>query len=113
MESGSVDPLATNPSIVLIHGLWMTPRSCEHWKERFEHDAGEVITPAYPGVGVEALREDASPIANLNVRDTLAHTWVNFENDERAPLLFTAAGVDHVMPAAGNRSNCEYYASAS
>ena len=32
------DPLATNPPIVLIHGLWMTPRSWEHWKERYERD---------------------------------------------------------------------------
>ena len=24
----------TPDTIVLIHGLWMTPRSWEHWKER-------------------------------------------------------------------------------
>jgi len=77
MESASTDPLATNPPIVLIHGLWLTPRSWEHWKERYERDGYEVITPAYPGfeveVEVEALREDPSPIANLRVPETLAH----------------------------------------
>ena len=199
---------ATNPPIVLIHGLWLTPRSWEHWKERYERDGYEVITPAYPGfeVEVEALREDPSPIANLRVPETIAHlesvirgldrppflmghsygglltqmlldrglgaagvaidsapplspkqfhyaftntlseeesaqvyeryyvaapgrfvwdgflanvepgrqdTWVNFENDERAPLLFIAGGVDHVMPAAVNRSNFEHYKSAA
>jgi alpha-beta hydrolase superfamily lysophospholipase len=30
-----------------------------------------------------------------------------------APLLFIAGGVDHVMPAAVNRSNCEHYTSAA
>jgi pimeloyl-ACP methyl ester carboxylesterase len=230
-------PLATNPPIVLIHGLWITPRSWEHWKERYERRGYEVITPAYPGleVEVEALREDPSPIANVNVPDTLAHlesvireldrppllmghsygglltqllldrglgaagvaidsappegirkvplvqiktlfaafenpanrhravpftpkqfhyaftntlseqesdevyeryhiaapgrliwdgflsnvepghqdTWVNFKNDQRAPLLFIAGGVDHVMPASVNRSNFEHYKSAA
>ena len=75
MASASTDPHATNPSIVLIHGLWMTPRSWEHWKERYERRGDDLITPACPGleVEVEALCEDPSPIANLSVPDTLAH----------------------------------------
>ena len=237
MESASTDPLATNPAIVLIHGLWLTPRSWEHWKEHYERRGYEVVTPAYPGleVEVEALREDPTPIARLSVRDTVDHlesvirkldrppflighsygglltqllldrglgavgvaidsappqgirkvppaqikalftafenpanrhravpltakqfhyafcntlseeesaaayeryhvaapgrfiwdgflanvkpghqdTWVNFKNDERAPLLFIAGGVDHVMPASVNRSNFEHYTSAA
>jgi pimeloyl-ACP methyl ester carboxylesterase len=232
----STDHLATNPPIVLIHGLWLTPRSWEHWKARYERRGYEVVTPAYPGleVEVEALREDPSPIANLSVPDTVDHlesvireldrppflmghsygglltqllldrgiglagvaidsappegirkvppaqikallpafknpanrhravpltakqfhyafcntlseeesdavyeryhvaapgpfiwdgflsnvkpgrqdTWVNFDNEERAPLLFIAGGVDHVMPPSVNRSNFEHYTPA-
>jgi pimeloyl-ACP methyl ester carboxylesterase len=237
MESRSTDPQAANPPIVLIHGLWMTPRSWEHWKERYERRGYEVLTPAYPGfeVEVEALRDDPTPIADATVPDTLAHlesvireldpppilmghsygglltqllldrglgvagvaidsappegihkvppaqlkalfpafenpanrhravgftlkqfhyaftntlteeesaeiydryyieapgrlvwggflsnvqpghqdTWVNFKNDQRAPLLFIAGSVDHVMPASVNRSNFEHYKSAA
>ena len=60
MASESTDPMDGNPPIVLIHGLWLTPRSWEHWKERYERYGHKVITPAYPGfeVEVEALRED-------------------------------------------------------
>jgi hypothetical protein len=29
----------TAPPIVLVHGLWLTPRSWEGWKERFESTA--------------------------------------------------------------------------
>jgi pimeloyl-ACP methyl ester carboxylesterase len=36
-------------------------------------------------------------------------TWVNFENDDRAPLLFIAGGEDHIMPASVNRSNAKHY----
>ena len=62
-------------TIVLIHGLWMTPRSWEHWAARYEGKGYRVIAPAYPGleVEVEALREDPSPIEALNVPDIVGH----------------------------------------
>jgi hypothetical protein len=51
-------------TIVLIHGLWVTPRSWEKWIERYEGRGYRVLAPAYPGfeVEVEALNEDPSPI---------------------------------------------------
>jgi esterase/lipase len=60
--------MSTEPNtIVLIHGLWMTPRSWEHWIDRFQDRGHRVLAPAYPGldVEVEALREDLSPIEAL------------------------------------------------
>jgi pimeloyl-ACP methyl ester carboxylesterase len=62
-------------TVVLIHGLWMTPRSWEHWVARYESRGYRVVTPAYPGfeVEVEALREDPSPIERVTVAGTLAH----------------------------------------
>src|SRR4051812_43433960 len=55
-------------TVVLIHGLWMTPRSWEHWKERYESKGHEVIAPAWPGMDaeVEALRADPSPLTKLD-----------------------------------------------
>jgi pimeloyl-ACP methyl ester carboxylesterase len=77
------------PTVVLIHGLWMTSRSWEHWKERYERRGYDVLTPAYPGlqVEVEALREDPSPIADLSVPDTLAHLESVIRELDRPPLL--------------------------
>jgi pimeloyl-ACP methyl ester carboxylesterase len=37
-------------------------------------------------------------------------TWVDYSNDDRAPLLFIAGGADHIMPASVNRSNAKHYA---
>jgi pimeloyl-ACP methyl ester carboxylesterase len=37
-------------------------------------------------------------------------TWVNYQNDDRAPLLFIAGGDDNIMPAAVNKSNARKYA---
>jgi pimeloyl-ACP methyl ester carboxylesterase len=62
---------ATGPSkpdtIVMIHGLWMTPRSWEHWKERYEARGYTVHAPGWPGfeVEVEALNADPSPMNDL------------------------------------------------
>jgi hypothetical protein len=62
-------------TIVLVHGLWLTPRCWEHWIARYEAQGHCVLAPAYPGleVEVEALRADPSPIAALSPRVTLAH----------------------------------------
>ena len=233
----TTDRIADADTIVLIHGLWMTPRSWEHWIAHYERRGYRVLAPAYPGleVEVEALRADPSPIERVTVPDTVAHlegivgelerppilmghsfggalvqilldrgfgaagvaidsvptegvrtlppsqiratfpvlsnpanrhravgftpeqfhyaftntlseeesatvyeryhvpapgrwvwggvlanltpghqdTWVNYGNDERAPLLFIAGGEDHIMPAAVNKANAEHYAQSS
>ena len=56
-------------TVVLIHGLWMTPRSWEHWVSHYEAKGLTVLTPGYPGfeIEVEALRENPEVIANLTV----------------------------------------------
>ena len=38
-------------------------------------------------------------------------TWVDYKNDDRAPLLFIAGGEDHIMPPSVNRSNAKHYKS--
>jgi len=69
---------ATPTTVVLIHGLWMTPLSWELWVARYEQRGMKVLTPGYPGIeqgtaGVEALRKDPSPLANLGVREVFDH----------------------------------------
>ena len=67
--------MESTDTIVLVHGLWMTPRSWEHWVDHYERLGYKVLTPAYPGleVEVEALRADPSPIASVTVPATIRH----------------------------------------
>jgi hypothetical protein len=53
----------------------MTPRSWEHWVERYEGRGHRVLAPAYPGleVKVEALNEDPSPIEALTIPAIVEH----------------------------------------
>ena len=79
----------TPDTIVLIHGLWMTPRSWEHWIPRYESRGYRVLAPAYPGfeIEVEALRADPSRIANLTVPRTVAHLENVIRSLDRPPIL--------------------------
>ena len=49
----------------------------------------------------------AGPLANF----TPGHQdlYVNFRNEDRAPLLFIAGGEDNLMPPAVNQSNAKHY----
>ena len=78
-------------TVVLIHGLWMTPLSWEHWVTRYEQRGMRVITPGYPGVqpgtaGVEALRRDPSPLVNLGVREIFDH-WRTIAALDTKPII--------------------------
>jgi pimeloyl-ACP methyl ester carboxylesterase len=66
----------------MIHGLWMTPRSWEHWKERYEARGYTVHAPAWPGfeVEVEALNADPSPMNDLKA-ETVIDSYEAFIKD--------------------------------
>ena len=76
-------------TIVLIHGLWMTPRSWEEWVPYYEQRGYRVLTPGYPGfeVEVEALRANPSIIANLTVPETVDHLASVIDSLERPPII--------------------------
>jgi pimeloyl-ACP methyl ester carboxylesterase len=62
-------------TIVLIHGMWMTPLSWEHWAERYRSQGHTVIAEAWPGLDrePEELRRDPSPLHNLGITDVVDH----------------------------------------
>src|SRR5918911_3187461 len=64
----------TSP-IVLIHGLWLTPRSWENFKARFEQRGHEVLAPAWPRMEreVEALRRDPTVMNGLGLAEVVDH----------------------------------------
>ncbi len=101
----------TPNTIILIHGLWMTPRSWEKWVDRYTSRGYRVLAPAYPGleVEVEALREDPSPIAAVTVPETVAHLEAIIGELDSPPIIMghsfggalTQILLDHGFGAAG------------
>jgi alpha-beta hydrolase superfamily lysophospholipase len=71
----STERQTVTDTIVLIHGLWMTPLSWEHWIERYSQRGYHVLAPAWPGMDgdIEALRADPSGIENLGIEEIIDH----------------------------------------
>ncbi|ADG76089.1 conserved hypothetical protein [Cellulomonas flavigena DSM 20109] len=82
--------MTTSPdTVVLVHGLWMTPRSWEHWVPYYESKGLRVLTPGYPGfeIEVEALREDPDVIARLTVPRTVDHLAAVVQALDAPPVI--------------------------
>lgn len=75
--------------IVLIHGLWMTPRSWEHFVCFYETHGYRVLTPAWPGMNgeVEQLRRDPSGLASLGVTEIANHYDKLVRTLDEPPIL--------------------------
>ncbi|GGD66189.1 alpha/beta hydrolase [Microbacterium murale] len=57
--------------IVLIHGLWMTPKSWGTWAERFRAQGHEVIVPGWPGIddrSVADIRRDPNALKGIGLK---------------------------------------------
>jgi pimeloyl-ACP methyl ester carboxylesterase len=76
-------------TIVLVHGLWVTPRSWENWVTRFRDQGYNVLTPTYPGFEgeVEALRADPTPIAECDINETIDHLVSVVRAVQRPPII--------------------------
>ena len=63
-------------TIMLIHGLWMTPKSWDNFKDRFHWLGYNVKAPAWPGHegNIEEVRRNApEKIADLGIEDVIEH----------------------------------------
>jgi alpha-beta hydrolase superfamily lysophospholipase len=77
-------------TVVFIHGLWMTPRSWEHWVTRFEGLGYKTIAPSWPGFEgeVEDLRSgNGSTIKGVTAGDVIGHYESIVKALDRPPIL--------------------------
>jgi len=103
---------STRPAtIVLIHGLWMTPLSWEHWIDRYTSRGHRVLAPSWPGMegDIVDLRRDPSPYARLTIPEIVEHYEKIIRNLDRPPIImghsfgggFTQVLLDRGLGAAG------------
>jgi alpha-beta hydrolase superfamily lysophospholipase len=72
-------------TIVLIHGLWLTPLAWEHWVDRYSKAGHRVIAPAWPGI--EALRADPSVMNGVGVTEVAEHYEKIIRGMRTPPIL--------------------------
>jgi pimeloyl-ACP methyl ester carboxylesterase len=66
--------MSSKAPVVLIHGLWMTPKSWDTWAGHFRAKGHDVYTLAWPGIGdrtPEDLRRDPSALAGRGIREVV------------------------------------------
>jgi pimeloyl-ACP methyl ester carboxylesterase len=102
--------MGTHP-IVLIHGLWMTPRSWDSFMERYAAAGHVVHAPSWPGLegDVEAIRADPSPLEAVTISTIVDHYEQFIRGLDQPPIimghsfggLFMQLLVDRGLGAAG------------
>ena len=77
------------PTIVLIHGLWLTPKSWKGWIDRYQRQGYNVIAPPWPGLSsdVEAVRHHPEAIKGLTIQKIVDHYERIIRVMDRAPIL--------------------------
>jgi pimeloyl-ACP methyl ester carboxylesterase len=77
-------------TVVLIHGMWMTPLSWEHWADHFRDRGHDVIAPPWVDEldkEPAELRRDPSPLHGLSIRDVVDHYDGIIRGLNRPPII--------------------------
>ena len=98
-------------TVVLIHGLWLTAASWEHWVERYEGRGFTVVAESWPGMDgdLTALRDDPSGLNDLGIAEIVDHYAGIVSALDRPPIImghsfggaFTQILLDRGLGAAG------------
>jgi pimeloyl-ACP methyl ester carboxylesterase len=62
-------------TVLLIHGMWMTPKSWQPWVDRFSERGHRTIAEGWPGIDrePEEIRRDPSALRGLGLDAIVAH----------------------------------------
>jgi alpha-beta hydrolase superfamily lysophospholipase len=81
--------MTTPDTIVLIHGLWLTPLSWEGWIKRYENAGYTVLAPRWPGEAddVAATRSDPSGMNGVGLAEITHYCAKIIEQLDKPPIL--------------------------
>jgi pimeloyl-ACP methyl ester carboxylesterase len=98
-------------TIVLVHGLWVTPRSWTRFRGYYEARNYRVLTPPWPRLvgDVEDVRRDPSALNGLGIKECVDHYDSIIRNLDEPPIimghsfggLFVQMLLDRGLGAAG------------
>ncbi|MGQ4615695.1 alpha/beta fold hydrolase [Nocardia sp. R7R-8] len=86
MTESHADKVGT---VVLIHGLWMNPRSWEKWIQRYQAQGYRVLAPAWPRLDseVEEIRRDPARINGLGLGEVVSRYEEVLGGLDEAPII--------------------------
>lgn len=76
-------------TILLIHGLWVTPTSWRNFQHHYESMGHSVIAAPWPGINgdVVATRRDPSGLNGIGIAEVLAHYTKIIRNLPEPPII--------------------------
>jgi pimeloyl-ACP methyl ester carboxylesterase len=75
-------------TVVLIHGMWMTPLSWDNWVEHYNSRGYRVLAPGWPGVkDPEETRRDPSALKGLRLTQIVDHYEQVIRRLDRPPIV--------------------------
>jgi pimeloyl-ACP methyl ester carboxylesterase len=75
-------------TVVLIHGMWMTPRSWDNWVDHYRDRGYKAIAPGWPGVrDPDETRNDPSALRGLGVARMVDHYDSIIRELDRPPII--------------------------
>lgn len=79
---------ADSQPIVLIHGMWMTPRSWDNWVDHYADRGYRAIATGWPGVkDPEETRRDPSALKGLGIRKIVDYYDEIIRGLDRPPII--------------------------
>jgi pimeloyl-ACP methyl ester carboxylesterase len=79
---------AQAPTVVLIHGMWMTPRSWDNWVDHYRDRGYSAIAPGWPGVKDPGeTRRDPSGLEGLRLTQIVDHYDSIIRALDRPPII--------------------------
>jgi pimeloyl-ACP methyl ester carboxylesterase len=79
---------ADSQTIVLIHGMWMTPHSWEDWIDHYRDRGYRAIAPGWPGVkDPDETRRDPSALKGLTLTQIVDHYEPIIRELDKPPIL--------------------------
>lgn len=76
-------------TVLLIHGLWMTPLSWEKWVDRYTRRGFRVLARGWPGLegDIEEIRRNPEGIAGLGITEIVDHYESIITGLDRPPII--------------------------
>jgi pimeloyl-ACP methyl ester carboxylesterase len=79
---------ADGQTVVLIHGMWMTPRSWDSWVDHYRDRGYNAIAPGWPGVkDPDETRRDPSALKGLGVARMVDHYDSIIRELDSSPII--------------------------
>jgi pimeloyl-ACP methyl ester carboxylesterase len=75
-------------TVILIHGMWMTPKSWDDWIDHYSDRGYRAIAPGWPGItDPEQIRKDPSPLKGLGLKKMVDHYDAIIGELDRPPII--------------------------